>query len=127
MAALAPVLRSRAGCWVGWPGDIDRGSAVEFAPTPFYTAGITMVPLALDQQDYDGFYEGFANSTLWPLYHDLIVAPEYNETWWQRYVEVNRRFAHACAATTAPGGTVWVCRITSCNSSLACSGRCAPM
>lgn len=108
VAALAPVLRSRAGCWVGWPGDIDHGSAAEFAPTPFHTAGITMVPLALDQQDYDGFYEGFANSTLWPLYHDLIVAPEYNEAWWQRYVEVNRRFAHACAATTAPEGTVWV-------------------
>lgn len=116
VAALAPVLRSRAGCWVGWPGNIAEGRStsthsggdVGYADVPFRAAGITMVPLALDQEDYDSFYEGFANSTLWPLYHDLIVAPEYNETWWQRYVDVNQRFAQACAATTAPGGTVWV-------------------
>ncbi|MBX4389655.1 trehalose-6-phosphate synthase, partial [Mycobacterium tuberculosis] len=69
---------------------------------------ISLLPVALDQQDYEGFYEGFSNSTLWPLYHDLIVQPEYNQQWWDRYVAVNRRFAEAAAHAAAENATVWV-------------------
>ena len=69
VAALAPVLRSRGGCWVGWPGD----TSAELEPFEFN--GISLVPVCLDQDDFEGFYEGFSNSTLWPLYHDLIVTP----------------------------------------------------
>ncbi len=102
VAALAPVLKRREGCWVGWPGDID--SHVE----PFSFDGIDLVPVTLDQDDYEGFYEGFSNSTLWPLYHDLIVTPKYDQAWWERYAEVNERFAQAVADTAAEGATVWV-------------------
>ena len=102
VAALAPVLRAREGCWVGWPGNI--GEKLE----PFEFGGISLLPVALDQDDFEGFYEGFSNSTLWPLYHDLIVQPEYNQAWWDRYVEVNRKFAEATAKAAAENATVWV-------------------
>lgn len=102
VAALAPVLRARQGCWVGWAGETGAPCA------PFSFEGISLVPVALDQQDYEEFYEGFSNSTLWPLYHDLIVAPQYNQQWWQRYVAVNERFAQATAQVAAPNATVWV-------------------
>lgn len=102
VAALAPVLRSREGCWVGWPGDV--GGELE----PFTFNGISLVPVALDQEDFEGFYEGFSNSTLWPLYHDLIVTPEYKQEWWERYVAVNEKFARAAAGAAAHGATVWV-------------------
>ncbi|PAT05228.1 trehalose-6-phosphate synthase [Corynebacterium hadale] len=102
VAALAPVLRARSGCWVGWPGETDTHLE------PFHADGIDLVPVALDAQDYTDFYEGFSNSTLWPLYHDLIVAPQYNEQWWDRYVAVNERFAAAVSAVAAEGATVWV-------------------
>jgi len=38
----------------------------------------------------------------------VIVKPIYDLQWWDRYVEVNRRFADATAQAAAPGATVWV-------------------
>lgn len=102
VAALAPVLRARGGCWVGWPGETNTTLA------PFSAGGIELVPVALDETDYTDFYEGFSNSTLWPLYHDLIVAPQYDQTWWERYVAVNERFALSVEKQAAHGATVWV-------------------
>ncbi|AWB84634.1 alpha,alpha-trehalose-phosphate synthase (UDP-forming) [Corynebacterium liangguodongii] len=102
VAALAPVLRERSGCWVGWPGEPD----VEIAPFEF--EGISLRPVALSAREFEDFYEGFSNSSLWPLYHDLIVAPSYEAAWWEAYQEVNRKFADAAAAAAAPGATVWV-------------------
>lgn len=102
VAALAPVLRQHKGCWVGWPGEAD--TQVE----PFEFEGIQLQPVTLTRHDYENFYEGFSNSSLWPLYHDLIVAPRYEAEWWESYRDVNRRFAEATAAAAAPGAVVWV-------------------
>ena len=52
---------------------------------------------SLSAEDVAEYYEGFSNATLWPLYHDVIVKPIYHREWWDRYVEVNRRFAEATA------------------------------
>lgn len=102
VTALEPVLRSRNGCWVGWPGVADRDIA------PFVHDDLRIHPVRLDEADIEGFYEGFSNSTLWPLYHDVVVKPAFDRAWWTAYRDVNRRFAHAAAAAAAPGGTVWV-------------------
>lgn len=102
VAALAPVLKANKGCWVGWPGE--PGASFE----PFDNDGITLHPVELDSEDFHLFYEGFSNSTLWPLYHDLIVTPQYHRSWWQRYRSVNEKFARVAADVAAPGATVWV-------------------
>lgn len=103
VTALTPILAEHSGTWIGWagtPGD---------APEPFTTdSGISLHPVALDEDDYRGFYEGFSNATLWPLYHDLIVQPVYNAQWWERFQLVNRRFTQEIVALAAPGATVWV-------------------
>ena len=70
--------------------------------------GITLVPIAISQQEYEEYYEGFSNATLWPLYHDLVAKPEFHREWWDAYVAVNRRFAEAAAEVAAEGATVWV-------------------
>src|SRR5271166_145878 len=82
VTALEPLLRRHKGAWIGWPGVSD--------------------------DDVAKYYEGFSNATLWPLYHDVIVKPIYNREWWDRYVEVNRRFAEAASRAAAPNATVWV-------------------
>lgn len=103
VTALSPVLRKHRGCWVGWPGTTDE--EVE----PFRTeAGVLLHPVSLSKDDYEGFYEGFSNAALWPLYHDLIVSPNYDPEWWESYREVNNTFAAQVAAVAAPGATVWV-------------------
>lgn len=103
VAALSPVLEQQRGCWVGWPGVVD------VTPAPFRTeAGVLLHPVNLTEADFEGFYEGFSNATLWPLYHDLIVHPDYNPEWWDHYREVNLKFADAVAEVAAPNATVWV-------------------
>ena len=103
VTALSPVLEEHQGCWVGWPGVADE------APEPFTTDnGVLLHPVRLTQEDYEAFYEGFSNATLWPLYHDLIVTPVYNRDWWDAYREVNLRFANEVAAVAAENATVWV-------------------
>lgn len=103
VTALSPVLEEHQGCWVGWPGVADE------APEPFTTDnGVLLHPVRLTNEDFEAFYEGFSNATLWPLYHDLIVTPIYNRDWWETYREVNLRFANEVAAVAAENATVWV-------------------
>jgi trehalose 6-phosphate synthase len=107
VTALEPLLRRQRGAWVGWPGVVDDDD-VDGYEEPIVQDDITLHPVHLSSDDVAQYYEGFSNATLWPLYHDVIVKPIYHREWWDRYVEVNRRFAEATSRTAAPGGTVWV-------------------
>src|ERR1700758_5265757 len=106
VTALEPLLRRRRGAWVGWPGDVD--DAVDDEDEPIEAEDLRLHPVRLSGDDVAEYYEGFSNATLWPLYHDVIVKPQYHREWWERYVDVNRRFAEAASRAAARGGTVWV-------------------
>ncbi|WP_425303512.1 alpha,alpha-trehalose-phosphate synthase (UDP-forming) [Nocardia wallacei] len=102
VTALEPVLRNNNGAWVGWAGvpDVDVDPIIE--------DGLELHPVPLSGDEVAEYYEGFSNATLWPLYHDVIVRPEYQRSWWTTYVNVNRRFAEHTAKVAAEGATVWV-------------------
>lgn len=94
---------SELGCvWVGWPGSVDE------TLEPFRNDSMLLWPVSLDEAEFAGYYEGFSNDTIWPLYHDVISPPTFHREWWDVYVRVNQRFAAAAAAAAAPGATVWV-------------------
>ena len=102
VSALHPVLRERHGMWIGWAGGIDS--------TPYVpdTDGIRMRAVPLSAADYEEYYEGYSNSTLWPLYHDAVETPQFHRRWWEAYQRVNRRFAHVAADHAERGALVWV-------------------
>jgi len=102
VTALEPLLRRRRGAWIGWPGIVDADEE------PIVEKDLQLYPVRLSAQDVAQYYEGFSNATLWPLYHDVIVKPIYDREWWDRYVDVNRRFAEATSRAAARGATVWV-------------------
>jgi trehalose 6-phosphate synthase len=102
VTALEPVMREAGGAWIGWTGDAGPG------PGAFEADGLPLVGLGLSETEVRRFYEGFCNATLWPLYHDVISAPQFHRSWWEAYVAVNRRFAQEAAEQAAPGATVWV-------------------
>ncbi|CAI9403855.1 alpha,alpha-trehalose-phosphate synthase (UDP-forming) [Nocardioides sp. T2.26MG-1] len=102
VSAIEPVMRANDGTWIGWPG------GTETDLEPFEDEGLDLVPITLTQQEVEDFYEGFANATLWPLYHDVVAKPEFHREWWDAYVAVNRRFAEEAAAVAAKDATVWV-------------------
>lgn len=102
VTALEPLLRRQRGAWIGWPGIVDGPEE------PIVEDDMQLVPVRLSAEDVAEYYEGFSNATLWPLYHDVIVKPIYHREWWDRYVDVNRRFAEATSRAAAEGATVWV-------------------
>ena len=102
VTALAPVMASTSGAWVGWGGSPD------LELEPFDVDGTELIPVVLSEDDLEKFYEGFSNDTLWPLYHDVIEPPAFHRQWWDSYQKVNRRFAQAAADQAAQGATVWV-------------------
>ena len=102
VTALEPLLRKQRGAWIGWPGIVDGPEE------PIVQDDLQLHPVRLSADDVEEYYEGFSNATLWPLYHDVIVKPIYHREWWDRYVDVNRRFAEAASRAAAPGATVWV-------------------
>ncbi|GGL95338.1 alpha,alpha-trehalose-phosphate synthase (UDP-forming) [Glutamicibacter protophormiae] len=102
VTALEPVMAASEGAWVGWHGGVDEEL------DSFDKDGIHLVPVPLSEDDLELYYEGFSNSTLWPLYHDVIVPPSYHRTWWDRYKKINQRFADAVLRIAAPNATVWV-------------------
>jgi alpha,alpha-trehalose-phosphate synthase [UDP-forming] len=102
VTAMSSVLASRSVAWVGWPGE--RSARLE----PFELRGNQLVPVPISPTELAGYYEGFSNSTLWPLFHDMATLPQYHRQWWERYREVNLRFAAAADAAAAHGATVWI-------------------
>lgn len=102
VTALEPLMRKTGGAWIGWPGSTDEEIK------PFDHDGYLVVPVELSEREVEEYYEGFSNSTLWPLYHDVVAHPAYHREWWDTYKEVNLRFALAASDVCAPGATVWV-------------------
>jgi len=66
------------------------------------------VPVTLTQEEYEEFYVGFCNGTLWPLYHDSVRAPEFHRHWWHPYRAVNERFAEVTAQRLGSDDVAWV-------------------
>jgi trehalose 6-phosphate synthase len=101
-SALHAILEQTPATWVGWDGGI--GTAPELPDI----GSLRLRPLALSEEELRGYYEGFANSTLWPLYHDAVEQPVFDRGWWETYQRVNRRFAEAAAEVAEPRAAVWV-------------------
>ena len=106
VTALTPVLLENEGAWVGWAGTREGDDA---PPEEIVTDnGLHLYPVELSEYDYENFYEGFSNGTLWPLHHSLIVPPKYDTEWWESFREVNHRYAIEAANQASEGAIVWV-------------------
>lgn len=92
--------------WVGWPGAAvapGRARSVRRA-----LERRRLHPVFLDEDEIEGFYDRICNDTLWPLFHYFIDRLRITEEAWQRYVDVNRRFAEVALAAAGDGARVWV-------------------
>ncbi|MDG1573452.1 bifunctional alpha,alpha-trehalose-phosphate synthase (UDP-forming)/trehalose-phosphatase [Robiginitalea sp. M366] len=95
--------------WIGWSGltreeipeglDGDIDAALE-------KHGCRRV--SLTQDEVEGFYFGFSNRTIWPLYHYFTEYTEFELSSWETYVQVNRKFADAILEEAEPEDLVWV-------------------
>lgn len=104
--ALNTALRKQRGVWFGWSGE-----EVEKFTGDLHlrrSGGITTATIDLETQDVEEYYNGYANSTLWPLFHYRIDLTEYEREFGKGYERVNERFAESVAPLIEPDDIVWV-------------------
>lgn len=104
--ALQAALRESGGLWFGWSGrEVDRFTgSVSFEEAD----GVRSAVVDLEPQDVQEYYNGFANRTLWPLFHYRIDLAKYNRSFGSGYERVNKRFAEPLHVMIEPDDTVWI-------------------
>ncbi|MGH1504704.1 MAG: alpha,alpha-trehalose-phosphate synthase (UDP-forming) [Acidimicrobiales bacterium] len=103
VAALTPAMADYDGvAWLGWTGETGD------TPAPFEHGGLRLVPVSLSEDERELHYDGMANGTLWPLYHDKVEPSEFHRHWFDGFRRVNERFARQAAEVAAPGAVVWI-------------------
>ena len=108
-SAMDPLLRRNGGAWIGWAGGggeehIEQRRAIlaEWAEKDHYFA------VDLPEDVAAGFYEGYANQTLWPVFHNFPSQLKFDAKSWESYVEANRIFCDAVVDRYKPGDLIWV-------------------
>ena len=104
--ALAAALREYSGLWFGWSGQ----------SSPVFTGqlsmqridGVTAATVDLEDSDVEEYYNGYANKTLWPLFHYRTDLTAYDRAYGSGYQRANRRFAETLRPLVEPGDLVWI-------------------
>ena len=104
--AVNAALRKQPGIWFGWSGKVTDDGTPE--PLVVESRGITFMALDLPRQDYEEYYQGFANSVLWPILHYRVDLAEYTNADLSGYKRVNALFADKLAAFLKPDDMIWV-------------------
>ncbi|MDJ0979006.1 MAG: trehalose-6-phosphate synthase [Erythrobacter sp.] len=104
--ALNAALKDRGGIWFGWSGE-----ETEIPSETIHldrTDGVTTATIDLSAQEVEEYYNGYANSTLWPLFHYRIDLAEFEKRTGQVYERVNERFAEGVSPLIDAEDLVWV-------------------
>jgi trehalose 6-phosphate synthase len=105
VTGLVDALHQAGGLWFGWSGRLG-----ETAPKPnvFETEGVTYATVDLSRADYDGYYSGFSNAALWPLFHYRLDLMNFTRRDLATYRRVNALLANALAPLLNSSDLVWV-------------------
>ena len=104
--ALRAALAEQGGLWFGWSGK--RVREPDNKPARQREGNITYATIDLSRDEYDGYYAGFANRSLWPLLHFRLDLVQYSHETLDTYLAVNRRFADALVKQLRDDDTVWI-------------------
>ncbi|NWH07146.1 MAG: trehalose-6-phosphate synthase [Alphaproteobacteria bacterium] len=104
--ALAATLREYRGVWFGWSGQTAPTFTGQISMQK--RAGVTTALVDLDEADVLEYYNGYANKTLWPLFHYRIDLTAYDRSFDQGYQRVNARFAETVRPMIDADDLVWV-------------------
>ncbi len=104
--AFQAALREFKGIWFGWSGE----RTDEFTGNINFqrNEGVTTATVDLEEQDIDEYYNGYANRTLWPLFHYRIDLAEFERGFADGYQRVNERFADTVRPLIEGDDVIWV-------------------
>lgn len=99
-------LRKHSGVWFGWSGK--TADATAEAPRIEQFGRVTYATIDLGRVDLEQYYNGYANSTLWPLLHYRLGLIEFTREVFGGYLRVNAAMARALAPLLRPDDLIWV-------------------
>lgn len=102
--ALAAALREHDGIWFGWSGETSTDNSVHINTYD----GVTSATVDLTDQDVEEYYNGYANRTLWPLFHYRLGLTEFDREFQGGYERVNRAFAQKFTPHLEADDLIWV-------------------
>ncbi len=104
--ALQAALRESGGIWFGWSGELTENftGQINFQRNE----GVTTATVDLEEQDIEEYYNGYANRTLWPLFHYRIDLAEYERDFAGGYKRTNERFAETVRPLIEPEDVIWI-------------------
>lgn len=104
---LSSVYQQGNNVWLGWPGSSDFTEKEKKSVTQQLHAD-NMSPVFLNKEEVQGYYEGFSNDTLWPLFHYFTEFAHYSQDLWDMYEAVNRKFCESVLQIANPNDVIWV-------------------
>ena len=104
--ALSAALREYRGIWFGWSGEVTEQFTGQISFEREH--GVTTATVDLEPQDVEEYYDGYANRTLWPLFHYRVDLAEFERGFADGYRRVNERFAHTLLPLIEPDDVVWI-------------------
>ncbi len=104
--AMLAALKASGGIWFGWSGETKQVAPEQ--PHIHRVGRLTYATLDLSHQDLEEYYNGFANSTLWPLFHYRLDLMAYTRSYFTGYRRVNSLFARKLVPLLHPQDTIWV-------------------
>jgi trehalose 6-phosphate synthase len=99
-------LRHTGGVWFGWSGETSEVPAEE--PEVVTRGNIRFATIDLRPAEFDAYYNGYCNGTLWPLFHYFPDRFTHEQRQYEAYQAVNSQFARQLLKVLKPADTVWV-------------------
>lgn len=104
--ALEEALQQAGGVWFGWSGRIAPQTADSLALIE--QGQVTYATVNLSRRDHAEYYNGFANRTLWPIFHYRIDLTDFNRQNYAGYLRVNTLFAEKLLPLLRDEDDIWV-------------------
>ena len=100
------VIQTQGGLWFGWNGNTEQNANPELT---FQTDNrVTYATFSLQEKAYSDYYKGYANSILWPLFHQRPDLVDYRSDYWQGYIAVNQTFARLLQPLLRADDILWI-------------------
>lgn len=99
--ALSELLSRREGLWIGWSGEVSEHRGVR-------DESVRHLTLDMSAEEHDGAYIGYANSVLWPVFHNRLDLARFDRDFFGSYIAYQARIARLIAAVVRPHDSIWI-------------------
>ena len=99
-------LKEHGGVWFGWSGKTTQGEAGNLKTEQ--VGNITYATIDLNETSFDKYYNGFSNTSLWPICHYLLNFFRFDRREYDEYRRINALFARKLLPLLQPDDIIWV-------------------